>query len=233
MARYTVIYSSFLERIKEVELLRAKAKELECSEDALSRGKEINALCRGSVVLLSAHIEAYIKELGEHTLDMIFKKAVCRSKLSHQFFYYISKQNIEAIRSTAQPASISEQMFKFLSKEVQFWEQKDPFKTPIPSEIFNAGFANPTPEKIGSYLGRFGYSNFRTDVAHILKNETDKTLRNLNLIVETRNLIAHGDLNASKTPAEIADMISGAKTFCRTSDQVFSKWCSDNLCSIR
>ena len=69
MSRYTPVYSSFCTRLDEVETLRQFALIRE-REDPIGLRREINALCRGSVVLLSSHVEAYIKELGE--------LAVCR-----------------------------------------------------------------------------------------------------------------------------------------------------------
>lgn len=59
MSRYTKPYSAYSKRIAEVDTLRRLAASKE-RLDAIKLRAEINALCRGSVVLLSSHLEAYI-----------------------------------------------------------------------------------------------------------------------------------------------------------------------------
>lgn len=233
MARFTSVYGDFSKRLDEVGILRRKAAELERSRESFRRGPEISALCRGAVVLLSSHIEAYVKELGEHTLDSIHSKAVCRSNLAPQFFYYVSKDTIEAIRDASQPDKIAKHMQRFVDHETLFWKDSTPLPAPVPSQAFNKGFSNPTFDKVKAYFGRFGYTDFRRDFFRVLGREAQSTANNLDQIVDTRNSIAHGDLSATKTPAEIKAMVETAKTFCRSSDEIFGNWCKDNLCSIR
>ena len=233
MPRYTSVYGDFSQRLGEVNILRRKAASLERSRHSLRHGPEISALCRGAVVLLSSHIEAYVKELGEHTLDTIHLRAVCRSKLAPQFFYHVSQNSIKTIRESAQPERIAAHVQAFVDREIQFWQTSGPLPAPIPSIAFNKGFSNPTFAKVKSYLGRFGYSDFRRDFFIMLGADAQTTANNLDQIVDIRNSIAHGDQSATKTPAEIRDMIDTSKDFCRTTDAVFGSWCRNNLCSIR
>lgn len=233
MARFTLVYGNFTQRLDEVGLLRKKAAEFERSRDSFRKGPEISALCRGAVVLLSSHIEAYVKELGEHTLDSIHARSVCRSKLSPLFFYHMSKESIDRIRSASQPEIIATGMQDFLSREARFWNNIEPLPAPIPSDVFNKGFSNPSFKKIKSYFRRFGYIDYRRDLFRELGREAQTTVNNLDQIVETRNSIAHGDPLATKTPTEINNMISTAKNFCRASDMVFASWCKEHLCPIR
>jgi hypothetical protein len=233
MARYTPVYGEFSQRLGEVELLRKQAAKFERSKDSLRRGSEISALCRGAVVLLSSHIEAYVKELGEHTLDSIHAKCVCRSKLAPQFFYHVSKAKIEAIRSTSQPDKIAQHVQSFVDVETAFWSTTDPLPAPISSQAFNKGFSNPSFDKVNAYFGRFGHVRFRRDFFRCLGHDAQTTVNNLDQIVDTRNSIAHGEISATKTPSEVKQMIRTARIFCRTTDEVFGLWCKDNLCTIR
>lgn len=233
MSKYTSVYSEFVARLVEVQLLQKKAAALQRRTDALRRGEEINALCRASVVLLSSHIEAYIKELGEHVVDCMYRRNVCRSKVSNNFFYHISKEKIEAIKSTSDHARISDFIFDFLDKDSMLWGKADPFPRSIDIGIFNKGFANPKFEKVKAYLGRFGYENYRKDFLRDLGNQGNLTINSLDAIVNARNAIAHGDPEATKTPEELKTLLDMSKIFCRTTDRVFSRWCYNNLCSIR
>jgi hypothetical protein len=117
VARFTSAYSSYVERSDEVLILVRKASQIERSKEAFHRGREIDALCRGSIVLLSSHLEAYVKELGECLLDALFKKAVCRSKLHKPFFYHASRQALDRIRKDTEPQKISEGVFDVVGSE--------------------------------------------------------------------------------------------------------------------
>lgn len=233
MARFTAVYADFSQRLSEVEVLRKQAAKFERSRQSFRHGPEISALCRGAVVLLSSHIEAYVKELGEHTLDSLHSKSVCRSKLAPQFFYHISQEAIGSIRDASQPAAIAGHVQSFVNNEAPFWGGLHPLPAPIPSERFNKGFSNPSFDKVKAYFGRFGYKDFRRDFFRHLNGDAQTIVNNLNHIVETRNSIAHGDQSATKTPLEVSAMVETAKIFCRTTDSIFGTWCKNTLCSLR
>lgn len=233
MSKYTKIYSKFLLRLAEVRLLRQRARALERRKNAFKHDAEINAFCRSAVVLLSSHIEGYIEELGEHTLDKIYNKRVCRSKFSPLIFYYTSQKNIKNIRNTQDYEKITETIFDFINTEGDMWKKTTPLSQPIDSDLFNKGFSNPKFEKAKSYFSRFGYSEFHQDFMRELRADGQPTITALNHIVDTRNAIAHGDPRAKKTPTEVESMIDYAILFCRTTDTIFGKWCKSNLCSIR
>lgn len=233
MPRFTPVYGDFSERLKEVGILRRRAAALERSRTSFRHGHEISALCRGAVVLLSSHIEAYVKELGEHTLDSLHSKEVCRSRMAPQFFYHISKVHIEAIRDASQPDGIARHIQAFVDNDARFWENTDPLPAPIPSQVFNKGFSNPTFDKVKAYFGRFGYADFRRDFFREMGREAQTISSNLDQIVDTRNSIAHGDPAATKTPSEIKAMMETSRAFCRATDKVFGNWCRNHLCTIR
>ncbi len=233
MTRFTPVYGEFVDRLDEIILLRSKAAALARTKLAVRHGAEISALCRGSVVLLSSHIEAYIKELGEHTLDAIYDNRVCRSKIALPFFYHLSRGRIENVRSGSQPTMIAEHVRSFVEHDATMWVAQGGFPTPIGAQDFNGGFSNPSFDKVKAYLGRFGYESFRQDFMRRLGRAALPTITGLNQIVDARNSIAHGDPTATKTPAEVKGMIELAKVFCRTVDTLFAEWCSANLCKIR
>jgi hypothetical protein len=233
MTRYTSVYNDFIARLGEVEVLRGKAAILERSSASLRHGAEISALSRASVVLLSSHIEAYIKELGEHTLDCAHKSMVPRSKMSQQFFYYVSRQHIDNVRVSSDPEAIAANVQVLFDKELPHWHGVGPIHGPISSQNFNSGFANPTFDKVKAYFARFGYKDFRLDFMRACKARGIILETALNSIVLTRNDIAHGNPTATKTPGEVKEMIFAAKEFCRTVDDIFSRWCKRSLCKIR
>lgn len=232
MSRYTVSYSEFIARLREVELLRAAAAHKELT-DPVGLRNEINALCRGAIVLLSSHVEGYIKDVGEAALDAFFTKSVDRTGISSRTFYHISKDVIDEMRDTADTIKIADKIFDFIATDMSFWSKSGPFTTPIPADRFNRGFSNPKFRKVRAYFNRFGYEEYGKDFYAKLRADAKITENMLDHLVDIRNNIAHGDLSATKTPSDLRDMISIVGRFCRTTDDIFSNWCRDNYCSIR
>lgn len=233
MSRYTSAYSSFVDRMVEVSTLTSRARSIELSKEAFSKGKEIDALCRGAIVLLSSHIEAYVKELGECALDAMHSKNVCRSKIHGAVFYHATKDKIDRIRKQEGPEEIAAKVFEFVDSGVGIWGKSAALPGPINAEIFNKGFANPKVEKVKKFLGRFGYRQMQHDLNRKLRGDCVIVLSNVDQIVEIRNAIAHGEASATRTPKDVKNLVEHAKIFCRNVDDGFANWCRANLCSIR
>lgn len=232
MAKFTPAYSSFVVRMAEVEILRQSAAKKERA-DPVTLGSEINALCRGAVVLLCGHLEAFIKELGEVALDSFYAKRLTRTKIASRLYYHISKDLLDEIQDTENPEAIVAKMFSFIQSDLPFWSRNGPFPQPIVSDRFNKGFANPAYSKIRSYFGRFGYTQYSNDLAILLKAQYNPTINMVDHLVDIRNKIAHGDPTATKTPSEVKDMIRLIRTYCGSTDKVFASWCGSTLCRIR
>lgn len=232
VARYTSAYSAFRVGLIEVDALRVMAAKME-RKNALGLKQDINAVCRGAVVLLSAHLEAYIKDLGETTLDAIHSQAMPRTNLNGAFFYHVSKDLLDEVSDTREPSKIADKIFDFIATDITYWSRIGPFAQPIPAERFNKGFGNPAFDKIRSYFNRFGYQDYKSDLSSLLKANFFPTLNLIDHLVDTRNKIAHGDSGATKTPGEVRDMIDIVRRFGVATDSVFASWCKKSLCNIR
>lgn len=232
MARFTSAYSEFVARLGEVEILRKAAATKERA-NPIGLAKEINALSRGSIVLLCGHLEAYVKELGELALDSMIVKNVARDQLSSRVYYHISQDLLRELRETADPEKIADKLFAFLERDLSYWSKDGPFPQPIPTDRFNKGFANPAFRKIKRYFNRFGYHSYQRDLATRLQADYSPTVNMIDHLVDMRNKIAHGDPAATKTPAEVQTMISIIRSFCGSTDAVFASWWRDSFCTIR
>ena len=218
--------------LAEVLLLQKLAARRE-KADPVKYKDEINVYCRGAIVLLSAHLEGYLKNLGELTLISLHAKQTPRNKLVSQFFYHLSKDFIDEIKDTSDPSKIAKKVFDFLAKDQQYWNVVGPFPNPLPIEQFNKGFAAPKFENIKSYFNRFGYTEYHTELARQLRAKFAPAKNMVDHLVDTRNKIAHGDPNMSKTPSDISDMLKLIKLFGRMTDRVFANWSKKNLCAIK
>ena len=101
------------------------------------------------------------------------------------------------------------------------------------AELFNKGFANPAFRKIKTYFNRFGYSTFSDDLSALLVANYQPTINMINHVANLRNKIAHGDTAVTETPADLGEMIRLVRMLCRSTDDVFARWCRVSLCSIR
>ncbi|MDJ0826846.1 MAG: MAE_28990/MAE_18760 family HEPN-like nuclease [Rhodobacter sp.] len=232
MPRYTVAYNQYVKRLTEVEILLRRSRFLERRSPIDSRN-EINANCRAAIVLLSSHLEGYIKDISEIALDRIFVDQVPRNALSARFFYSISKDRFDELRNTSDPSAFGEKVFSFLDADGPFWGQTGPFPNAIPTDRFIKGFASPSLKKIAKFFKNFGYDDFKVDVSRALGPDTSAVLNMLENVVATRNDIAHGDSSVIRTPSDVLQMVSMLRYFGRVTDDAFASWCRSNLCSIR
>jgi hypothetical protein len=232
VARFTSAYSTLRIGLDEVNALCRMAGFKE-RKDPIGLRHEINAMCRGAVVLLSAHLEAYIKDLGESALDAIHTQSVSRSRLNGAIFYHVSKDLLDEVSNAREPCGIADKVFNFLSLDSSFWSRAGAFPQPIPAERFNKGFSNPSFDKIRAYFNRFGYGNYRRDLSRRLKGNSATIQNMVDHLVDTRNKIAHGDSHVTKTPTEIKDMVTMVRKYGMATDAVFATWCKKNLCSIK
>jgi len=232
MARYTAAYSSLINRLSEVDLLLSLAARQERLNPIKSR-HSINALCRGAIVLLSSHLEGFVKELGELILERLETRGVPRSSLAPQFFFHLSKDILYEIKNTSQPEFIANKVFNMLSRDYDLWSQSGPFPRSLSAELFNQDFSNPAFKKIKAYFNRFGYADYQTDLARILTTNNQATINMVDHLVDVRNKIAHGDTSTAKTPADVAAMVMFVRNFCATTDRSVARWCKTTLCTIR
>jgi hypothetical protein len=178
-------------------------------------------------------LEAYIKELGEVVLTNIHAKAVPRTAMAPQFFYHLSKDLLDEVQDTSDPIKIAAKVFDFLQHDVAYWDRMGPFPQPLPLDRFNKGFSNPAFEKIRAYFNRFGYTDYKVELARKLKVDYSVTVNMVDHLVDTRNKIAHGDPAATKTPTDVKDMIRITRAYCGATDTIFASWCKREICAIR
>jgi hypothetical protein len=232
MSRYTGAYSSLVNRLNEIELLENKARRLE-RKDPVKNRSEINVLCRAALVLMSSHVEGYIKDLGEIAVDALVTKQVDRSKIEDTFFFHLSQNTFKSIKDSDDHGKLAKVLFSFLHVDATHWSKVGPFSAALPAENFNKGFSNPLPDKIKAYFGRFGYGFYMHDLAQSMKFNYQPTLNAIEHMVDIRNKIAHGDVVAVKTPQEVGDLRGHVQRFCVETDMAFATWFKTKYCSIR
>lgn len=232
MPRYTAAYSALVRRLDEIEALLSLARDASRRPTAPNLVR-VAALCRGAVVLLSSHIEGYIEELGELALDRIVSRRVVKTSLDERFLFYCSRDLLGALRDSANPDKIAQQMQKILTRDSHVWDSSPHFTAPLDADRFSSGFSNPTTAKVVKYWRRFGYESYKSDVARVLAADYTPCWNMIDQVVEQRNRIAHGEQMSVGSPTDVADMLKLVRLFCRTTDEVVGRWFTSIRCSIR
>ena len=232
MPRYTRSYSGLIERLREVDILRRDAAA-KARVDPIGNVPEINALCRGSMVLLCSHLEAYVRQLGELALGSLVQGAVSREHVASSVYYHISSDFIRDVGGIADHGKAADRVFDFLARDSAYWSREGSFPVAIDADRFSKGFSNPKFKKIRAYFNRFGYQQYRHDLATRLRADFSPLTNAVDHLVDTRHQIAHGDSSATKTPSEVRELALMVRRFSAATDAVFATWWGERFRSIR
>lgn len=238
MSRYTESYSSFVKRLSEVDRLQWLANEQISPRRNLSIARfrsapVANDLCRSGVVLLSSHIEGYVKDLAELILQKIREKNTPKSTFAPCFLYYFSRDIIDQIRDTRDPERTSTKVMKLFQRDSDIWCDNNFFSDDLPVDRFVRGFSVPNFKNIKKFIGRFGYTNYDSDLRDLLNTNYNTCTNMVNNVVDQRNKIAHGDFAVTITPADLVEMTKYVKKFCRATDMIVGNWFISVGCPIR
>lgn len=230
--RYSRAYSDLIDGIAEVRLIRIKASMLERA-GPVTYADQVSAMTRGGVVLLSSHLEGYVKKLVELAVERIFDRQVCISKLPARFIYYSSQDLISNIVDSQHPDAIAKNLLALQSRDGTQIKASGPLATPINFEVFERGFPTPKYKPIDRFLKRVGYNSLLGDLRAQQRGQFQIIKNNVENLVDTRNAIAHGDSGEKRTPSELQTHIDFVKTFCRDTDALFCDWFGANICTLR
>lgn len=230
--RYTSAYGSLLWGLNEVRIIESHAKSLE-RKNAVLNADRVNAMTRGGVVLLSSHLEAYVKALVELTLTRSFSKDLSIDKFPKKVLYFGSQDLIRELKEASDPEKVAEKTLTLFARDGANWIASGPLPQAISWEIFEAGFASPKVKNIAKFIGRVGYADLKRDLAKRQAGRYVFVTNAIDHLVDVRNAIAHGDQNEKKTPSELGDLTDFTKEFCRDLDSLYGDWCKTNLCPIR
>jgi hypothetical protein len=234
MARYSWAYSRLLGRIKEVQSLQKLAADLARRRPERGDAERIGALCRAGIVLLAGHIQGYIEDMSDTILDSIGKNRAKKELFDKRILYYLSQDIIRDIRAHGENVDrVTERIRLLWQRDGDVWSTDAHFVAPLSTERFKHGFGSPTLHEIRRYIGRFGYSQYKSDLQRYLGARSTAVLNMVDNVVEQRTKIAHGDFVVTATPTDLADMVALVQEFCRGTDKVVGDWCKARRCPIR
>lgn len=233
MSRYTAAYSGLVLRLKEIRLIVSHAKNLMKRTPTPANLDLANAACRGGIVLLCSHIEGYIEELGECSLNKIAEKQLPKSNFGNRIRYYLSRDYIDRIKTTQDKERLSKAIDDLFSRDGHLWDGSPRFRNDLTAEIFIGDFSSPTHKKIIKFFNRFGFSDFSKHLGGLLDSDYRACSNMIDTINDQRNKIAHGNVNIVGSPIDLENMMNLSKKYCMGTDKVVADWFKSKNCSIR
>ena len=241
MARYTEAYCLFTNDLKNIEHCLTLTARWSIDFRNPNFANINNTLCRASIVLLSSAMERYVKELAAIVLERVSQRRVTKRKLPDDFRYYLSADIVHGLNQSQDPRTMSKKIVSLFQRDSGIWSGEDTF----PTELYNThhehfvqnvvrGIGSPRVKNLQSFMKRIGYQSYQTDMKRSLKERYLPYQNMVDLVIDRRNKIAHGDMRDAVTPADVTNMLRLTRLFFRETDVLVANWYRDTVgCAIR
>jgi len=236
MPRYTAPYTKLVLRLSEINTICNLATRLEKETPIGKWQDEVEAMCRGGVVLLSSHLEGYITDLNSVILTAISNPHIPLNSFPDELIFHQVRDIFEQLKNTNDKTKIGQKFRSLHHREKYFFdaiEGIDPSPRLFNNEIAMQSFSTPKPSKIYKFFKRYGYDCLRGDIAKTLKTSM---LTHENLVLRTvqiRNDIAHGDDETKETPADLRLRLNSVRLYCRVLDDSVANFFKNKSIIIR
>lgn len=211
----------FDERLKEVILIQETLPDSTLKESKIDREME-KTINRASIVMLSSHIEGYIEDVLEEFIDSIRLIGVISSNIPPILKVVLCRPGLILLENNDHNVLVK-RIPQFIKKYEDLWWSAERINPEAFPEFVKDDWeiGNPWPTTIDSYLKRIGIEGFWDD--------TNRTINgDLYTLVQKRNLIAHGHLEATATSDDIKRYIESAEGLIELLDNKL-EWHLNNI----
>lgn len=225
MNKLTAAVYRFDERISEVNHLKLMAKKYTAMKSILNNKDKLahnNALVRSATVLLSSHIQGYVEDVVELALEQLVVDQVSAEEIPDTLRFFAARSAIKPIRESGDPDAIIKKIRDLNTNHSKIIQKEGAVDPSFLGSEYKNGFANPTIDEIQKFLRRFGITDYDGQMGKRLKNEWPIISNAVNQIVDRRNKIAHGDVQATLTVQELHIYIGFSRKFVRATDKVIT-----------
>lgn len=219
-ARFSNSFAGYLlERREVVELLHAVPPDI---DQIRSRKKSqlANALYRGSVVLLSSHLERYIESLVVEAIDAINLASPHVDTLPTSLRLIQIDQPLRAISEMKDLNKKTNAIRAFVDALAWCWEENR-VCTDLKADSLISGFDNPLPNRINGMFQHLGITDI-VGRAVSLDHSLDRHVIQLKVqeLVTKRNAIAHTGMTTDLTREDVITYLRCSRRLVRGIDGV-------------
>lgn len=184
-----------------------------------SKPEIVRAINRASVVLLSSHLESYIRSVNEAAVEAVNQSSIVGSHLPLELRLNHTRVAIDALASK-QWDQRADGLREFISTEAWLWVGVT--KAELEHARLLTWLKSPSPERLVTFFKLWGIKNIFTSITRTQHTRNDFWLR-LKELVEKRNLIAHGDGTTEATANDISNYVRAVRDFCERSDRALAR----------
>lgn len=198
------------------DLLRANPTPL---GDLPGRPQVVRAINRASVVLLSSHLERYVRAVNEEAVAQVNQVTIVGSMLLERFRLQHSRDAIEMMLET-QWDNRAIQLCGFVLTDAWLWGNAP--KGNLEADRLVGWMKSPLPDRINRLFELWGILDVFGKVTRRPHTRARLWMK-LNELVEKRNNIAHGDATTTATYQDVSSYLAAVRTFCLRADGVLAR----------
>ena len=183
------------------------------------RPRVVRAVNRASVVLLCSYLERYLRSINEEAAGIVNGSEMSGAELPPVLRLQHSRYLIEEL-SVMQWDNRSRKLEEFLDSDGWLWSPN--LTGELDHTLLLRWMSSPFPDRIERFFTLWGVPKVFSKITRRHHTRSRMWLRTQEL-VEKRNAIAHGDLDAEATRNDIGSYISVVNDLCRRTDGVLSR----------
>jgi hypothetical protein len=209
---------SLLTSLEEIEALqRANPSP---TGSAPSRPDVTRAIGRASVVLLSGHLERYLRNVNEEATSVVNGAGVLSDSIPTPLRLLNLRDPIDqlaALEWTERRAALE----SLMRQEASLWRSGEVVRS-LDHRRLLTWMSAPTCAHLRRFYRQWGIVDIFTSITR--KPHTRSRLwLTISALVDKRNNIAHGDFGEEATQADIRQYVVAVTDFCRRADRAHSR----------
>ena len=184
-----------------------------------ARPRVVRAINRASVILLSSHLERYLRNVNEEAIGVVNAATIVGSALPESLRLEHSKIPIDEL-AAAQWQHRAPMLSQLLATDGWLWGSSP--TADLDHDRLLRWMKSPSPERT---LRLFKLWNV-PDIFSVVTRQPHTRQRmwlKLKELVDKRNDIAHGDAGAEATYQDVATYVAVVRAFCTRADPVLAR----------